>query len=65
MDIRLTAAELESLRWYLDRANHGRGRLQKDSVRLVKLGLLRLAWTSMNCWVLTLSRQGKAFLEGQ
>jgi hypothetical protein len=59
----LTADQIESLRWYSTRANHGRGRMSKESAMFVRLGYLNQAWTSMNCWVLTLSCRGKALLE--
>jgi hypothetical protein len=55
-------ADMQAARWYLDHANHGRGRLTGESRRLLKLGILTLTWTSATEWTLTLSEHGKKLL---
>jgi len=53
------------LDWYRDQANHGRGRIGKATEALLRAGYLHLAWTSMYCWVITLTPKGKAALDAQ
>lgn len=58
-----TPAQVETLRRYLDRANHGRGRITGESRKLLRAGYLRLQRTSMYCWVLTITDAGRAAIK--
>ena len=58
----LPAKELEELRWYATRANHGRGRLSQISKQLLARGLLHLEHTSVYEWRLTITDKGRSLL---
>jgi hypothetical protein len=55
----LAANDIEALKWYLARENHGRGRVCGETKRLIDRGLLRLTRTGVYTWVATITDAGR------
>jgi hypothetical protein len=59
----LTVEQIESLRTYLDKANHGHGRLTGVTRQLWQAGYLSISWTGMEDWTLRINAKGRRVLE--
>jgi hypothetical protein len=59
----MTKADIENLSWYANRVNGPcRGRISGESRRLLKAGVIRITWTSMIYYNLTITEKGRQVL---
>lgn len=53
-----TVEQIEALRSYITKANHGHGRMIGVTRQLVDAGYVTVSWTGTNDWTLTISAKG-------